>query len=91
MMYPLARGVLAATALAGLATAAAAATAHNSQAGSWGPNKHNCAPTPYFQEGGCVSAAIQDDRRYPFIVGPEEARPDRRLRYPGVPLGPFGD
>ena len=91
MMHHFARGLLAAATLASLVTAGEAATAHNSQAGSFGPTKHNCAPTPYFPAGGCASAAIQDDRRYPFNVGPYEDRPDRRLRYPGVPAGPFGD
>lgn len=47
---------------AGLAPALAA-TAHNSQAGAYGPNKHTCAPTPYFQDGGCLTSYFigQDD------------------------------
>ena len=36
-----------------------AATAHNSQAGAYGSTSNNCAPTPYFQGGGCVSSAIE--------------------------------
>jgi hypothetical protein len=42
---------------------ALAATAHNSQAGAFGPNKHTCAPTPYFQDGGCLTSFFtgQDD------------------------------
>ncbi|RYB04214.1 hypothetical protein D3272_14500 [Lichenibacterium ramalinae] len=52
--------MLAATAGAG---SALAATAHNSQAGSFGPNKHTCEPTPYFQAGGCLTSFFtgQDD------------------------------
>ena len=91
MMRHFARGLLAAASLAGLVTTADAATAHNSQAGSWGPTTHNCAPTPYFPTGGCASAAFENDRRYPFNVGPYEDQPERRLRYPGVPADPFGD
>lgn len=91
MMRHFARGLLAAASMAGLVTTADAATAHNSQAGSWGPTTHNCAPTPYFPTGGCASAAFENDRRYPFNVGPYEDQPERRLRYPGVPADPFGD
>lgn len=95
MLHPVSRGLaaaaLAAAASAGLAAPAGAATAHNSQAGSWGPTKHTCAPTPYFPAGGCASAAIQDDRRYPFTVGPYEDQPGRRLERPGLPLDPFDD
>ena len=42
---------------------AVAATAHNSQAGSWGPNKNACGPTPYFPDGGCATSFLtgQDD------------------------------
>ena len=36
-----------------------AATAHNSQAGAYGSTTNNCAPTPYFQNGGCISSAIE--------------------------------
>lgn len=36
-----------------------AATAHNSQAGANGSTTNNCAPTPYFQNGGCISSAIE--------------------------------
>ncbi len=43
-----------------------AATAHNSQAGSWGPNSHQCAPTPYFREGGCLSSYFVDQPRRTF-------------------------
>ena len=42
--------------LAGGASVAAAATAHNSQAGSWGPTSRHCAPTPYFRQGGCLTS-----------------------------------
>ena len=38
-----------------------AATAHNSQAGAYGSTTNNCAPTPYFPNGGCVSSAIDGD------------------------------
>ena len=36
-----------------------AATAHNSQAGAYGSTTNNCAPTPYFSGGDCVSSAIE--------------------------------
>ena len=74
-------------ALSALGAPAFAATAHNSQAGSSGPNSHQCAATPYFPAGGCASAALIDDRRYPFTVGAEEPyRPGRRLTYPTGPM-----
>ena len=36
-----------------------AATARNSQAGAYGSSTNNCAPTPYFRSGGCISSAIE--------------------------------
>ena len=42
-----------------LAAPSVAATAHNSQAGAYGSTTNNCAPTPYFQNGGCISSAIE--------------------------------
>lgn len=42
--------------LAFAATPSSAATASNSQAGAWGHNKNSCKPTPYFQQGGCLSS-----------------------------------
>lgn len=93
MLHDTARGLLAATLAAtawvSLAAPAGAATAHNSQAGSWGPNTHVCGPTPYFTAGGCASAAILDDRRYPFDIPPH--RPGRRLDHSSVPADPFDD
>ena len=38
------------------ATPSTAATASNSQAGAWGHNKNSCKPTPYFQQGGCLTS-----------------------------------
>lgn len=67
---------------AGLAGTAQAATAHNSQAGSWGPTTHNCAPTPYFRDGGCLSSAIADETRFPFDGPPAFHRPGHRLTAP---------
>jgi len=60
--------VIAATVLhpIGVAVPTFAATAHNSQAGSWGPNSHQCAPTPYFREGGCLSSYFVDQPRRTF-------------------------
>lgn len=68
------------------AAPALAATAHNSQAGAFGPNKHICAPTPYFQQGGCLTSFFtgQDDG----WVEPRTERyqePDRERR----PLRPL--
>lgn len=45
--------------MASLPVPAIAATAHNSQAGAYGSTTNNCAPTPYFQNGGCISSAIE--------------------------------
>ena len=74
---------LSAVALAAiLAGTAQAATAHNSQAGSWGPTTHNCGPTPYFPAGGCVSSAIADETRFPFDEPPAFYRPAHRLTAP---------
>lgn len=74
-------------ALIGSASPAPAATAHNSQAGSWGSTSHACAPTPYFPTGGCASASIVDDERFPLTVGAEAPRrPSRRFT---SPLGPL--
>ena len=82
--------LLGAAALASLTSSANAATAHNSQAGAYGPNTHTCAPTPYFQTGGCFSAAVEDDRRYPFTVPAAPSRPGRQIGGSGGPL-PFPD
>jgi hypothetical protein len=64
---------------------AVAATAHNSQAGSWGPNKNACAPTPYFPAGGCSTSFFtgQDDGE----VAAREPRFERYRERP--PLRPF--
>ncbi len=70
---------------------AAAATAHNSQAGSFGPTTRICAPTPYFPAGGCASAAVLDDRRYPFDIPASEERPAGRRAHPVLPADPFDD
>ena len=43
-------------ALALSATPSRGATASNSQAGAWGHNKNSCKPTPYFQQGGCLTS-----------------------------------
>lgn len=77
--------VVAAGLLCGAAPALAA-TAHNSQAGSWGPNKHNCEPTPYFQQGGCVESFLtgRDDG----WVGPRTERYQDPYRE-RPPLRPF--
>lgn len=77
---------LIAAALSSLAGAAQAATAHNSQAGAYGPNTHQCEATVYFAAGGCASAAFDNERRYPFDVPPSPDRPGRRLTYPGTPV-----
>ena len=39
---------------------AVAATAHNSQAGAFGPTSNTCAATPYFDAGGCLSSFVED-------------------------------
>ena len=60
-----------------------AATAHNSQAGAYGSTTNNCAPTPYFPNGGCVSSAIEG-----AIDGDDDALPPParyRLRRPVQP------
>lgn len=91
---PLAAAVCAAlsgAALAASTTAGGAATAHNSQAGAYGPNSHQCAPTPYFEAGGCASAALLDDRRYPFQVPATPPRLDRRSPYRAAPADAFDD
>ena len=64
---------------------AVAATAHNSQAGSWGPNKNACAPTPYFPDGGCATSFLtgQDDGE----VTAQERHFERYRERP--PLRPF--
>ena len=35
-----------------------AATAHNSQAGSFGSTSNICSPTPYFRDGGCLTSFV---------------------------------
>lgn len=74
---------LLAASLACLAGTAHAATAHNSQAGSSGPNTHVCGATPYFQSGGCLSSYFADEGRDLFDQPPAAYRPARRLTYPG--------
>ena len=72
---------VAALPLLGSASAALAATAHNSQAGAWGPNSHTCAPTPYFPAGGCADTALRDifdDETLPPPGRYDERRPLRR-------------
>lgn len=55
---------------AGQASPAHAATAHNSQAGSWGPNSHTCAATPYFPaDRSCFPADLFEEP-----IGPDDAR-----------------
>ena len=45
--------------LGGGSLPALAATAHNSQAGSWGPNSHQCDATPYFEaDPACFPADL---------------------------------
>ncbi len=45
--------------MTGLSVPSLAATARNSQAGAYGSSTNNCAPTPYFRSGGCISSAIE--------------------------------
>ena len=66
----------------GLPAASVAATAHNSQAGAYGSTTNNCAPTPYFPNGDCVSSAIEGS------IGDDDALPPParyRLRRPVQP------
>ena len=60
-----------------------AATAHNSQAGAYGSSTNNCAPTPYFQSGGCISSAIEGSIDDDDGALPPPAR--YRLRRPAQP------
>ncbi len=71
---------LLAASLATAATPSLAATASNSQAGAWGHNKNSCKPTPYFQEGGCLTSFFtgRDDGWVPARPDVERERP--RLR-----------
>lgn len=60
MPSPIARSIVAAVSLAALSAPALAATAHNSQAGSYGPGSNPCAATPYFPaDDGCLSSAVK--------------------------------
>ena len=45
--------------MTGFSAPTVAATAHNSQAGAYGSTTNDCAATPYFQNGGCISSAIE--------------------------------
>ena len=75
--------VIAVALLSSLPSAVIAATAHNSQAGAYGSTTNNCAPTPYFQNGGCISSAIESG-----IDDEDEALPPParyRLRRPVQP------
>ena len=74
---------LLAAALTSVAGTAEAATAHNSQAGSYGSNTNACGATPYFQAGGCLSTYFASDGRDLFDQPPAAYRPGRRLTYPG--------
>lgn len=60
MSYRSSRAAFAAATLFALSVPAVAATAHNSQAGSYGPTTHVCAPTPYFAAGGCLSETLSN-------------------------------
>ena len=77
---------LLAASLACLAGTAEAATAHNSQAGSFGPNTHICGATPYFQSGGCLSSYLADHESDFFDRPAAAYRSVHRLSYPGGPL-----
>ena len=79
------RYALATATLFALSCPILAATAHNSQAGSYGPNTHVCAPTPYFAAGGCLSESLSNGltdqiypRRGPTGDGTYRARPPLR-------------
>jgi hypothetical protein len=78
-----------AAALALLSAPALAATAHNSQAGFYGPNTHVCSATPYFAAGGCLSDALvggSTDQVLPRRAPPGGQIPLYRTRPPLRPL-----
>ena len=61
--------------MASLPAPSIAATAHNSQAGSYGSTTNGCAPTPYFSSGDCLSSAIEGS-----IDGADALPPPARYR-----------
>ena len=77
---------LLAAALTFVAGTAGAATARNSQAGSYGSSTNACAFTPYFQAGGCLSTYLASDGRDLFDQPPAPYRPGHRLTYPNGAL-----
>lgn len=75
----------AAVALALLSGPALAASAHNSQLGSDGPNNRTCEATPYFRYGGCLSETLESGstdqvlpRAGPAAEAPYRPRPPLR-------------
>lgn len=80
-MRPLMLIVPAAMALAALASPGQAATAHNSQAGAYGPTKNVCAATPYFPAGeGCVSSYLSGNED--LLPGDDDVHGRYRPRKP---------
>ena len=71
--------------MASLTAPSVAATAHNSQAGAYGSTTNNCATTPYFQNGGCISSAIEGAIDDDDDALPPPAR--YRIRRPVQPSG----
>ena len=84
MQRSIVTAVAAAAAFASLVGTAAAATAHNSQAGAYGSTKNSCAPTPYFPAGGCLSSYLSDDDGDLFGQPEAPYRP-RRHTTPALP------